>query len=117
MLRHLTHRLLQGLVVLAAMSFVIYALIGLMPGDPIDLMISANPQLTPADAERLRGIHGLNRPIVERFRGAGQITSASLSQVRRIRGVSGRVHRRPRQSLNARHSARFVRPSQPRTLS
>jgi peptide/nickel transport system permease protein len=49
------------------MSFVIYALIGLMPGDPIDLMISANPQLTPADAERLRRIHGLDRPIVERY--------------------------------------------------
>ncbi|HSE76506.1 MAG TPA: ABC transporter permease [Alphaproteobacteria bacterium] len=67
MLRYLTHRLLQGIVVLTAMSFVIYALIGLMPGDPIDLMISANPQLTPGDAERLRRIHGLDRPIVERY--------------------------------------------------
>jgi len=49
------------------MSFVIYWLIGLMPGDPIDLMISANPNLSSADAERLRALYGLDRPIFERY--------------------------------------------------
>ncbi len=49
------------------MSFVIYWLMGLMPGDPIDLMISADPKLTPADAERLRGLYGLDKPIAERY--------------------------------------------------
>ncbi len=67
MLRYLAQRLLQGLIVLALMSFIVYALIGLMPGDPVDLMISANPQLTTADAERLRRLHGLDRPIAERY--------------------------------------------------
>jgi peptide/nickel transport system permease protein len=67
MLRFLIHRALQSLIVLALMSFVVYGLIGLMPGDPIDLMIGANPNLTAADAERLRAVYGLDRPLVERY--------------------------------------------------
>ncbi len=83
MARFLLHRLVQGLVVLALMSFVIYGLIGLMPGDPIDLMISANPKLTQADAERLRQIHGLDRPIVERYLAwAGDALSGDLGYSR-----------------------------------
>ncbi|MDJ0760795.1 MAG: ABC transporter permease [Woeseiaceae bacterium] len=67
MRRFLLSRLLQSLVVLVIMSFVIYALIGLMPGDPIDLMISANPNMTAADAAALRAIYGLDLPIYERY--------------------------------------------------
>jgi peptide/nickel transport system permease protein len=58
---------LQSLVVLVIMSFVIYSLIGLMPGDPIDLMISANPKMTAADAAVLRELYGLDLPIYERY--------------------------------------------------
>jgi peptide/nickel transport system permease protein len=58
---------LQSIVVIMIMSFVIYALIGLMPGDPIDLMISANPNMTAADAAALRAIYGLDLPIYERY--------------------------------------------------
>ncbi len=67
MARFLLSRLLQSIVVLAVMSFVIYALIGLMPGDPVDLMISADPNMTSADAARLRVLYGLDRPLTERY--------------------------------------------------
>jgi len=67
MFRFLVLRLIQALVVLLIMSFVIYGLIGLMPGDPIDLMISADPHLTPDDAARLKAIYGLDRPLLERY--------------------------------------------------
>ncbi len=60
-------RLAQMVVVMALMSFVIFSLIGLMPGDPIDLMVASNPNLTPADAARLRSLHGLDLPIWERY--------------------------------------------------
>jgi peptide/nickel transport system permease protein len=63
----LAGRLAQSALVLAAMSFVIYALIGLMPGDPVDLMLSADPRLTSADAERLRALYGLDRPLAARY--------------------------------------------------
>ncbi len=67
MSRYLLDRLVQSVIVLLVMSFVIYVLMGLMPGDPIDLMIGADPKLTSADAERLRQLHGLDRPVVERY--------------------------------------------------
>ncbi|MBT5752206.1 MAG: ABC transporter permease, partial [Rhodospirillaceae bacterium] len=67
MTRFVLTRLIETMVVILIMSFVIYGLIGLMPGDPIDLMISANPHLTPADAVRLRALYGLDQPIFERY--------------------------------------------------
>ena len=67
MIRILTERLVLSLSVLFVMSFVVYGLMGLMPGDPIDLMISADPKMTSGDAERLRGLYGLDRPLVERY--------------------------------------------------
>ncbi len=67
MTRFLVIRLLQTAAVLAVMSFVIYALIGLMPGDPIDVMIASNPHLTAADAIRLKALYGLDRPLIERY--------------------------------------------------
>ncbi len=67
MARYLIGRLAGILAVLAVMSFVIYGLMGLMPGDPIDLMIQANPQLTPADGARLKALQGLDLPVWERY--------------------------------------------------
>ncbi len=75
MIRYLASRLLQSLFVLGIMSFVIYALIGLMPGDPIDLMITADPKITGEDAARLRELYGLDKPIFERY---GNWLSAAL---------------------------------------
>ncbi len=67
MLRFLVDRLLQSAVVLLIMSFVVYGLLGLMPGDPLDLMLTADPHMTPADAERLRALYDLDRPILARY--------------------------------------------------
>lgn len=67
MARFLIHRLWQSLLVLGLMSFVVYSLIGLMPGDPVDLMITADPKITSADAARLRQLYGLDKPVVERY--------------------------------------------------
>ena len=41
---------------------IVFMLIGLMPGDPIDIMIASNPDLTPADGARLKRLHGLDLP-------------------------------------------------------
>ncbi len=67
MIHYLVSRLFQAALVVAVMSFVIYWLIGLMPGDPVDLMISADPKITPADAQRLRELYGLDKPLTERY--------------------------------------------------
>ncbi len=67
MTRYVTGRLLESLVVLIVMSFMIYGLMGLMPGDPIDIMVQADPDLTPADAARLKALYGLDKPLYERY--------------------------------------------------
>lgn len=67
MIRHLIHRLLQSLAVLLVMSFVVYGLIGLMPGDPVDIMLMSVPNLTPEDVARLRLIYGVDQPLLERY--------------------------------------------------
>jgi peptide/nickel transport system permease protein len=74
--RFLARRLAEIVIVLAVMAFVIYGLIGLMPGDPIDLMIMADPRVTAADAARLRAIYGIDRPLVGRFLAWGQAALA-----------------------------------------
>jgi len=63
----LIRRAFHSLIVLLVMSAVIYGLIGLMPGDPVDLMISADPDVTAADAARLRAIYGLDQPLWSRY--------------------------------------------------
>lgn len=67
MVRFLLRRASQTVLVLLAMSFVIYGLIGLMPGDPIDLMMASNPGMTPEAAARLRAIYGLDQPLLLRY--------------------------------------------------
>lgn len=67
MTRFLVNRLLQALVVLGIVSFLVYGLIGLMPGDPIDIMLSGDPDMTPEDAARLKALYGLDQPIFNRY--------------------------------------------------
>ncbi len=67
MTRFVFRRAGQAAAVLLIMSFVIYSLIGLMPGDPIDVMISSNPGATPEVVAHLRAIYGLDQPIALRY--------------------------------------------------
>jgi peptide/nickel transport system permease protein len=65
--RYLAIRAVEIVVTLALMSLVVYLLIGLMPGDPIDLMIAGDPKMTSEDAARLRALYGLDKPLIERY--------------------------------------------------
>ena len=67
MTSYILRRLSETVFLLLALSFLIYGLIGLMPGDPIDMMLSANPDMTTADAQRLKGLYGLDQPLWHRY--------------------------------------------------
>ncbi len=67
MTRYLAGRLIETLVTLALMSLIVFVLIGLMPGDPVDIMAAGDPRMTPADVARLRALHGLDKPLLERY--------------------------------------------------
>lgn len=67
MIRLVASRLVQAAVTLALLSLAMFLLIGLMPGDPIDLAIAGDPRLSAEDAARLRALHGLDQPILARY--------------------------------------------------
>src|SRR5260370_23136843 len=67
MSRYLASRAVETVVTLVLMSVVVYLLIGLMPGDPIDMMIAGDPKMTSADAARLRAVYGIDKPLMERY--------------------------------------------------
>jgi peptide/nickel transport system permease protein len=64
---YLARRVAEIAAVTLLVSLAVYGLVGLMPGDPIDLMVSADPGLTAADAARLKALQGLDRPLLERW--------------------------------------------------
>jgi peptide/nickel transport system permease protein len=83
MIRYTAIRLIEIAATLALMSFVIYALIGLMPGDPIDLMRQADPRMNADDVARLKALYGLDRPLVARYAAwAGQAMAGDLGYSR-----------------------------------
>ncbi|MDG1273960.1 MAG: ABC transporter permease, partial [Alphaproteobacteria bacterium] len=67
MLKFIINRVCQSFAILFFMSFVIYWLLGLMPGDPIDLMVGSNPEISTEDIKRLKELYDLDKPIVERY--------------------------------------------------
>ena len=69
MTRFITLRLVEIAGVLIVMSFLIYALIGLMPGDPIDLLRGTDPHLSSADIARLKELYGVGQPLFGRYLG------------------------------------------------
>lgn len=67
MTAYILRRLLQTVVVILFLSYFCYLLMTLMPGDPVDEMIMANPEITSEDIERLRALHGLDQPVWVRY--------------------------------------------------
>ncbi|HEX3861563.1 MAG TPA: ABC transporter permease [Stellaceae bacterium] len=83
MIRFAAIRLLEIAALVVLLSFVVYALIGLMPGDPIDLMRNADPRLTAADIVRLKAAYGIDQPLISRYLAwAGQALSGDLGYSR-----------------------------------
>jgi peptide/nickel transport system permease protein len=48
-------------------SILMFALLTLAPGDPVDLLISSDPRVKPQDIARLKRIYGLDQPIHIRY--------------------------------------------------
>lgn len=63
----ISRRIIQSLVVIALLSYVCFQLMTLMPGDPVEMMISSNPRVTSEDVARLRELYGLDQPGYKRY--------------------------------------------------
>ncbi len=62
MMRLIAARLAQGAALLLALSFAMFALLAHLPGDPVDLLIASNPEITADDVARLKKLRGLDQP-------------------------------------------------------
>lgn len=67
MRRYLAGRLIQTAVVLLGLSLLAFALLVWTPGDPVELLATVNPEVTPADVQRLRQYYGLDDPLLVRY--------------------------------------------------
>ena len=67
MLRYTLSRLAQAVLVMAVMSFLLFVLIGFMPGDPIETMFEGNPAMTPELVTQMRQLYGVDQPVVLRY--------------------------------------------------
>lgn len=56
-------RTMQMIALWWAMSAGLFALLVIMPGNPVELLITANPQIQPADVIRLKRLRGLDAPL------------------------------------------------------
>lgn len=64
---YITRRSIQTLVGIVVLSYMCFYLMTLMPGDPVEIMISSNPRITSDDVARLRKLYGLDQPAHVRY--------------------------------------------------
>lgn len=55
-------RTMQMIALWWAMSAVLFALLVVMPGNPVELLITSDPHIAPADVVRLKRLRGLDAP-------------------------------------------------------
>lgn len=67
MIAYVIRRILQIIPTLFVISLVVYGLLALKPGDPIDELRFGNPGFTQADHERLIKLYGLDKPWYVRY--------------------------------------------------
>ncbi|KQY15086.1 peptide permease [Rhizobium sp. Root73] len=67
MLRYCLHRLLIGLGMLLALTVLIFVLLQLTPGDPIDAYIDPNVAMSKEAMDALRAQLGLNQPLPAQY--------------------------------------------------
>lgn len=88
MLSYTIRRLLQLIPLLFLASVLIYVLVALQPGDPLDEVRRNNPRMTAEQYETLRRAYGLDQPIYVRyFKWLGRAVQGDLGNSR-IYGIS-----------------------------
>ncbi len=67
MRRYILQRVVQSAVVLLGLSLLVFTLLVYTPGDPVELIAESNPDVQPADVQRLRQYYGLDDPFSLRY--------------------------------------------------
>ena len=76
MTTYVVRRVIESVALVLVVTIVTFALIHAAPGGPSILL---DPNMSPADTERLRAVYGLDRPVVEQYvRWLGQLLRGNL---------------------------------------
>lgn len=67
MLRYTLSRIGQAALVMVVMTVLLFLLINLMPGDPVDNMLEGNPSLTAESAQQIRELYGAGVSLPVRY--------------------------------------------------
>jgi peptide/nickel transport system permease protein len=67
MIRYLLGRLLEMVPLLLGLSAILFLILALAPGDPIDLMLANAPRTGNVDVAQLKRAYGLDQPIPVRY--------------------------------------------------
>ncbi len=67
MTSYLTRRLLQMVPLVIGISIIIFLILAAAPGDPVDLLLVGNPNVTAGDVARLKHLYGLDQPLHIRY--------------------------------------------------
>ena len=67
MLRYIARRLLAAVPIIVGITFFVFLIINLAPGDPVSMMINPNRPLSPEAMMARREALGLNRPLLVRY--------------------------------------------------
>ncbi|HET7677124.1 MAG TPA: ABC transporter permease [Candidatus Limnocylindrales bacterium] len=65
MLSYVLRRLIQAIPILVGISLIVFLIVYLSPGDPVDRF--RNPRVTPEQLQRLRVLYGLDKPLIEQY--------------------------------------------------
>jgi len=87
--RFIVKRVLLTIPILFGVSIVTFGMVHLTPGDPIDVLVSFNPDVGPAEEAALRERYGYNLPVWEQYlRWMGNVLQGDLGPVITRSGVS-----------------------------
>ena len=67
MTQYIIRRLLQLIPTVLVITLAVFWMLKLAPGDPIDLLIAGNPDITPEHVAHLKALYGYDRPIYEQY--------------------------------------------------
>lgn len=85
MLTYIIRRVLQVIPTLFVISLILYGLLALKPGDPIDEMRRGNPGFTQEDYDRMREFYGLDKPWYVRYwRWLGRVVQGDFGTSRQF---------------------------------
>ena len=67
MSRYILRRLLQMIPTVILITVAVFWMLKLAPGDPLDLLLAGNPDISPEHVEHIKRLYGYDRPIYEQY--------------------------------------------------